>query len=197
MTYLIDIGNVLLSFDFAPAMAKITGPNADPEAFQKIMAAKDPFEAGQMPLREYLDFAYPLLDFTGSDENFAAAWNSIFTPIMPMWELMESLAEKGHRLILFSNTNPIHAPNIVENYPVFQHFNHAVFSHEIGAIKPDNNFFTRAFDLFQIIPEETIYIDDMAENIEAGEALGLQSFCYDYNDHQSLLTWLNDNQLPS
>ena len=195
MTYLIDIGNVLLSFDFAPALASITGPNADPEAYQKIIAAKDLFEAGKTPLRKYLDFVYPLLDFSGSDEEFTAAWVSIFTPIMPMWELMEHFAGQGHRLILFSNTNAIHAPYCLENYNVFRHFEQAVFSHEIGAIKPHAEFFTRAFDKFQIIPGETIYIDDLQENIAAGEALGLKSFRYDYNDHKSLLTWLTDNQL--
>jgi len=195
MTYLIDIGNVLLSFDFEPALKRITGPKADPQAFQKIMAAKDPFEAGQTPLRQYLDFAYPLLDFQGSDAEFATAWGSIFTPIMPMWELMASLAEQGHRLILFSNTNEIHAPTIVKQYPVFKHFDHAVFSHEIKAIKPHSEFYTRAFDKFQIIPEETVYIDDLAENIEAGIAHGLKSFRYDYNNHQALLTWLKEHQL--
>ncbi len=195
MTYLIDIGNVLLSFDFAPAIQSITGPNADPEAFQKIMAAKDPFEAGQTPLREYLDFAYPLLDFKGTDADFTTAWCSIFTPIIPMWELISSLAKQGNRLILYSNTNEIHAPAIVKEHSVFKHFDHAVFSHEIGAIKPDSVFFTRSFDKFQIIPEETVYIDDMAENIEAGIGHGLKSFRYDYSDHQALLTWLEDNQL--
>lgn len=197
MTYLIDIGNVLLSFDFEPALKNITGPNADPQAFQKIMAAKDPFEAGKTQLIEYLNLAYPLLDFRGTDEEFAAAWRSIFTPIMPMWELIESLAQQSHRLILFSNTNEIHAPSIVKDYAVFKHFHHAVFSHEIKAIKPNNEFYTRAFEKFQIIPEETIYIDDLAENIEAGRAHGLKSFCYDYNNHQALLTWLKDNKLHS
>lgn len=191
MTYLFDIGNVLLSFDFAPALKSITGPNADPHAYDKIIEAKDLFEAGKMPISDYLSFAYPLLDFQGSDQEFTDAWVSIFTPILPTWELAKSLSEQGHRLILFSNTNPIHAPYCLENYEVFQYFDHAVFSHEIGAIKPQSEFFTRAFEQFDIIPSETIYIDDLPENIAAGESFGLRSFCYDHQRHEDLLEWLN------
>ena len=190
MTYLFDIGNVLLSFDFAPALKSITGPNADPNAFAKIIAEKDCFEAGQCSIPDYLKFVYPLLNYQGSDEDFFTAWNSIFTPILPTWELAKSLTEQGHRLILFSNTNAIHAPYCLEGYDVFQHFDHAVFSHEIEAIKPNEELFTRAFEKFQIIPEDTIYIDDLPDNIAMGKQLGLHSFCYDYNKHNELLEWL-------
>jgi len=180
MTYLFDIGNVLLAFDFAPALERISGPNAKSNAYDKIIEKKDQFEAGQISIPEYLKFVYELLDYQGSDTEFFATWNSIFTPILPTWELANTLADQGHRLILFSNTNPIHAPYCLESYGIFEIFHHAVFSHEIGAIKPDSKFFTRAFEKFNIIPEETIYIDDLPDNIATGKALGLHSFCYEH-----------------
>ncbi len=190
MTYLFDIGNVLLSFDFLPALQKISGPQADPQAFHKIIDAKDPFEAGETSIQQYLELVYPLLDFHGSDDEFFSTWNSIFTPIPDTWKLAETLSAKGQQLILFSNTNPIHAPYCLENFPEFQLFDHAVFSYEIGAIKPDKAFFTRAFEIYNINPQETIYIDDLPENITTGKSLGLHSFQYDYHDHQALLDWL-------
>ena len=191
MTYLFDIGNVLLSFNFAPALESLTGENPDPQALEKILTAKDDFEAGQMSIDDYLDYVFPLLDYRGSREDFFTTWNSIFTPIQPTWDLVEKLSAQGHRLILYSNTNAIHAPFCLETYPVFKHFDHAVFSHEIGAIKPHSEFFTRSIEKFDIIPEDTIYIDDLADNIEAGKAHGFHSFCYDYNNHQALTTWLD------
>lgn len=191
MTYLFDIGNVLLSFNFTPALESLKGPEAAPDALEKIIAAKDEFEAGRTQLSDYLPKVYQWLDFQGSAYDFSAAWNSIFTPIPETWALAETLKKEGHRLILFSNTNPIHAPFIVEEYPVFDLFDAAVFSHEIGAIKPEETFFTRAFEQFQIIPEETIYIDDLPENIGMGKQLGLHSFCYDYHNHSALLKWLD------
>lgn len=190
MTYLFDIGNVLLSFDFEPALSSLKGPNPDPSALEKIIEAKDPFEAGQTSISEYLAFVSPLLDFQGSPEDFYKAWNSIFTPIPATWELLKSLSSKGHRIILFSNINPIHAPYLLETHDVFEYADKAAFSFELGAIKPEKAFFTRAFEAFDIIPEDTIYIDDLPQNIDMGKQLGLHSFCYDYNKHSELTEWL-------
>ncbi len=195
MTYLFDIGNVLLAFDFEPALNSLKGKNADPQAIDKIIAAKDPFEAGETTIDEYLFLIRRLLDFQGSDPELFAAWNSIFTEIPETFKLARKLKEKGHRLILFSNTNAIHAPYCVKEHQLLELFDHAVFSYEIGAIKPADAFFTRSFEKFNITPEETIYIDDLPENIAAGDRHGLRSFCYDYNKHHDLLTWLDTQHI--
>ncbi|MFT5906705.1 MAG: FMN phosphatase YigB (HAD superfamily) [Cryomorphaceae bacterium] len=190
MTFLFDIGNVLLAFDFLPALNSLKGPAPDPDAIEKIISAKDDFEAGETPLDEYIILVRELLDFHGSEAELFTAWNSIFTEIPETFQLALSLKERGHRLILFSNINPIHAPYCIQTHKLLERFDHAVFSYEIGAVKPYDNFFTRAFEKHQIIPEETIYIDDLPENIAAGKRHGLISFCYDYRKHDNLLSWL-------
>ena len=192
MTYLFDIGNVLLKFEFEPALNSLMGDHPDPQAIDKIIAAKDPFEAGEVSLQNYLDFVYPLLDYSGSDEHFFHTWNSIFTPIEATWELAARLKKEDptNRLILFSNTNPIHGPFCLSHYPQFSLFDHAYFSYETHAIKPDAPFFTHAIEKYNLIPEQTIYIDDLPENIAAGKAHGFHSFQYDHNNHSDLLNWL-------
>lgn len=190
MTFLFDIGNVLLSFDFLPALNSLKGKNPQPNAVEKLIAAKDDFESGETPLEDYVVFCRELLDFKGSDAQLFAAWNSIFTAIPETFLLAENLKSQGHRLILFSNINPIHAPYCLEKHKLLERFDHAVFSYEIGAIKPHDEFFTRAFEKYEIVPDETIYIDDLPDNIETGKRHGLRSFCYDYRRHDDLLKWL-------
>ena len=186
-TTLFDIGNVLLAFDFAPALGSLKGPAAKQDAFELIMARKDIFEEGKEEKANYIDWASGLLDFRGSHQEFEQAWTSIFTPITPMWELAAELKKAGHRLILFSNTNCIHAPYCLENYPVFELFDGAVFSHEIGAIKPEAAFYERAIEKFSLIPEETQYFDDLPANIEAGKKFGFHSQLYEMKEHQQSL----------
>jgi HAD superfamily hydrolase (TIGR01509 family) len=191
MTYLFDIGNVLLAFDFQPALHSLKGENPDPKAIEKILDQKDPFEAGEISLPDYVLLLRDLLDFHGTDDQLFAAWNSIFTKIPTTFKLAQELKQQGHRLILCSNINPIHGPYVLEKYQLSELFDHAIFSYEINAIKPHDAFFTRSFDKYQIIPEETIYIDDLPENIAAGRRHGLHSFCYDYNKHDELLAWIS------
>ena len=192
MTYLFDIGNVLLRFDFEPALKSLMGENPDAQAIAKIIAAKDPFESGETPLQDYLDLVYDLLDYSGTDEHFSHTWNSIFTPIQATWDLAAKLKadDPSNRLILFSNTNPLHGPFCLSHYPQFSLFDHAYFSYQANAIKPDAPFFTRAIEKYQLIPDQTIYIDDLPENIAEGKKHGLRSFCYHHDHHSDLLNWL-------
>jgi putative hydrolase of the HAD superfamily len=189
-TYLFDIGNVLLAFDFTPALSALLGPNHHPTALAQIIERKDEFEAGKIEVSDYIRWASQLLDFSGSEEEFKHVWRHIFTPIDGTWELAKQLKSDGHRLILYSNTNAIHAPHCIETYSIFEYFDHAVFSHEIGAIKPEDDFFLKSFEQFQIDPNETYYIDDLPANIEAGKKHGLSTHLYSANRHQDLLDWV-------
>ena len=192
MTYLFDLGNVLLAFDFIPALNSLKGENPEPDALEQIIQKKDAFESGKISLPDFITFLRKVLDYKGDDKDIITAWNSIFTKIPQTFELAKSLKKEGHRLIIFSNINPIHAPFCVKEFGLLEIFDHAVFSYEIGEIKPYDNFFVRAFDKFQIIAEDTIYIDDLPDNIAAGKRHGLLSFCYDYEKHNDLVTWLKD-----
>jgi len=186
-TVLFDIGNVLLSFDFKPALEAISGSNPSPNAFKQIIQQKDIFEAGKQDKNEYIEWVLNMLDSSASNEDFENAWTSIFTKIEPTWELARRLHQQGHRLILFSNTNCIHAPYCLKTYSEFSLFEGAVFSHEIGAIKPEDDFYIKAIEKYSIQPEETLYIDDLNANIEAGRKFGFTSFLYDHRDHEKFL----------
>jgi len=194
MTFLFDIGNVLLKFDFVPALNSLKGAKAETNAIEKVIHAKDNFEAGKTSVKDFIQLLRKLLDFQGREDEIFAAWNSIFTLLPDTFSLAKKLSEQGHRLILFSNINPIHAQFCVDEYNLLDLFDHAVFSYEIGAIKPTDSFFVRSFEKFQIIPEDTIYIDDLPENIASGKRHGLRSFCYNYLQHDELLEWLDKEQ---
>lgn len=54
-------------------------------------------------------------------------------------------------------------------------FDVVVISGEVGMRKPEPAIFTHALDLLGVRPEETVFVDDLAVNIEAAQALGLQT----------------------
>lgn len=187
-TVLFDIGNVLLNFDFAPALQSLQGPHADTAAYEKIIEQKDIFEAGKQSKNEYIAWASHLLDFQGSANEFEQAWVSIFTINTPMWHLAKKLKSQQYRLILFSNTNCIHAPYCMDKYSDFALFDGAIFSHEIGAIKPQKKFYTTAVEVYQLERGKTFYIDDLEANINMGREYGFTSFLYNSNNHDAFLS---------
>lgn len=120
-----------------------------------------------------------------------AAWNDIFSPNEPMWETIRDLKGRGLQLILFSNTNRFHVEYFTSKYAeIFDYFDGQVFSHEVGAVKPDPEIYHHAFEKFGVRPEELIYIDDLPENISTGLQLGINSWRYSKGSHEAMTRWL-------
>lgn len=190
--FLIDIGKVLLDFDFESSLRKFL-PSDHPNpraALAALIERKDEFEAGKISIDDYSEWAMKTLDTTASIEEFHTAWNNIFTPIAPMWQTARNLHAAGHRLILFSNINALHAPWVFETYPEFSLFHGAVLSYEVGAIKPQPEIYQYAIDKFDLVPENTLYIDDLPANIQAGKDFGFITHRYDLHNHQEFELWL-------
>lgn len=195
MTILFDIGNVLLSFDYKEKLIQLVGHNhADAETRLKLLEEKrDDLESGRISVEDFVPWALQTLGSEASHEEFLAAWRSIFTPISATWDLAKRLKAEGHRIILFSNINAIHSPWIYEEYEIFRHFDDAVMSFEIGYMKPHTRFYEIAVEKCQLIPAETLYIDDLPANIKAGEEAGFHCHCYDWRNHAALESWLADH----
>jgi putative hydrolase of the HAD superfamily len=52
-------------------------------------------------------------------------------------------------------------------------FDDMLFSAEVGLAKPDRRIYELALDRLQARPAEAIFIDDVQENVEAAQAIGM------------------------
>ena len=192
MTFLFDIGRVLLDFDFESSLARLLPPGCpDPhERLARLLERKDDFETGRIDPDDYIHWALGVLGSDASPDEFRHAWQRIFTPNEPMWDRVRQLSAAGHRLILFSNTNAIHCPWVFGQYPAFSHFKEAVLSFETGAVKPHPPIYQHALEKHALVPQETLYIDDLPQNIATGIEFGFHCHQYDLNDHPAFEQWL-------
>lgn len=193
MTFLYDIGRVLLDFHFEPSLATLLPPGTrDPkERLSRLLARKDEFESGGVSAEEYIEWAIGVLESPVTPDQFRQAWRHIFTINEPMWRVVRRLRADGHRLILFSNTNSIHCPWIFEAYPEFSLFDEAVLSYEAKSIKPHPEIYQFAINRHTLNASETLYIDDLPENIATGERFGFRCFQYQLHDHAAFERWLD------
>jgi len=192
VTFLYDIGRVLLDFDFEASLSRLFPPGTPGmhERLQRMLERKDEFEAGRIDVDTYTTWALDVLDTDATPEEFHHAWRHIFTPNEPMWLRVRQLAASGHRLLLFSNINGIHVPWIYDEFPEFSLFHDAVMSFRTGFIKPQPEIYHHAIEQHRLIPSETLYIDDLPQNAATGRALGFQTWQYDINDHEAFEQWL-------
>ena len=187
--FLFDIGNVLLKFDFSVAMKKTLSLSEvhDPvEAVSQVDRIKLGYEDGQIDRAAFLRGVFDVLRFRGTEEQFVAAWEDIFTPNEAMVALVEKLYGR-YPLYLLSNTNDIHRDYIFRRYDYFRRFTAGTYSYEVKASKPGKEIYGLAQKQLGIEPTTTFFIDDLLPNIETARSLGFHSHHYHYDQHGALL----------
>jgi HAD superfamily hydrolase (TIGR01509 family) len=64
---------------------------------------------------------------------------------------------------------------MTDDYPFLQSFNGLLISGEDNMMKPNAEIYELAIARFNLIPQETVFIDDKLENIEAAKKLKLKT----------------------
>jgi glucose-1-phosphatase len=76
---------------------------------------------------------------------------------------------------LLSNTNALHIEFLRARYAFPRHVRGAILSHELGLRKPDAAIYRAALKLSGTRPEETLFIDDLKENVAGAAKLGIRT----------------------
>jgi putative hydrolase of the HAD superfamily len=191
-TFLFDIGNVLLKFDFTVALRKLAEKGEVDNAVE-VMARVDQiklaYEDGQMDRAAFLRGAFDVLRYRGTEAEFVAAWEDIFTPNEPMVALVEKLHGR-YPLYLLSNTSDIHRDYVFRRYPFFHRFTAGAYSYEAKTSKPGRRIYEIAQQQLGIEPASTFFIDDLLPNIETARTLGFHAHHYHHDQHDALLAQL-------
>ena len=179
-----DIGNVLVPFDWqlAEQQIRLRIGNDTKEARDAFGLLQERFEIGQVSAGVFLQSAIRILDFRGRSDEFAAIWNSIFSPNEDLEESIVRLKE-SLPLYLLSNTSELHLTYLEERFQVLKHFADGVYSFRVQCAKPARKIFEIAEKQFGITPSRTLFVDDLAPNIESAAGYGFQTIRYDWKRH--------------
>lgn len=117
-----------------------------------------------------------------TNEEIKTAWNAMLVSFPKERIEWLSSIRKRYNIFLFSNTNQIHYDKIMELYKrdlgaddFNELFVKPYYSHEMGLRKPYPESFMHIIDNHKLDVAETLFIDDTIKNIEAADALGLQT----------------------
>lgn len=179
-----DLGNVLVDIDFnrtVEAFQKLGNDNLDLNLDNymdhPIFGA---IEKGQITTAEFRDRIREMLDSEVSDEEVDKAWAAvIINSDSERIELLKRLKSK-YRIFILSNTDEIHITRALkifkDNFDVdfTSLFEKCYYSHEMGMEKPDAKIYLEVLNDAKLIPEETLFIDDKLENIEAANLLNIK-----------------------
>jgi putative hydrolase of the HAD superfamily len=181
-----DFGNVVGLIDYTPMFERF-GRRLGVEASEltrlaHLKSAGDlgrQFELGRLGPEEFAAQVAALGGFEMPFDEFQAAWPDIFTLNEPVARLVEGLKRRGYTLLLGSNTNVLHAESYRSKFrEALAHFDHFIFSYEIGVMKPDPTFFAACVRAVDVPAPSCVFIDDAPANVAGAEAAGLQGVVY-------------------
>ena len=182
-----DFGNVLFDLDLPSIERHLRQYLGEQfEAAGKKMRRDRVFElyeTGGLSTEEFVDTLRFAVDPPLDGQQIISAWNSIFIG-MPKhrFDMLMRLRQR-YKVFLLSNINELHAAWI-DDYMVREHgiadfqslyFDAVYYSHLIRLRKPDREIYEYVLADAEILPEETIFFDDMEANVEAARQTGIRS----------------------
>ena len=91
----------------------------------------------------------------------------------------EQLHGAGLRLGLLSNMPSDLSQYLVANGGWVSFFHHLTFSCDVRMVKPDPAIYHACLESLAVAPQEVLFLDDLAPNIEAASKLGIHSVLFD------------------
>lgn len=176
---LFDLGNVLIEVDIRKTL-RAFGTNTIITAGDLIGAGESElvakYQVGEISTDDFINAILPICKPGTTRQEVIDAWMAMLVgiPETRKQKLLE-LHKAGYKLYVLSNINELHAEwtrEQIRNLPFEQVF----FSNEMHLAKPDVRCYEMVIRETGIKPEETLYIDDLPANIEAGLNAGFECF---------------------
>ena len=89
-------------------------------------------------------------------------------------QVLDNLWQKSNlHLYAITNWSAETYPVAQQRFPFLTYFEDIVVSGELKLVKPDPKIYQTLLDRHPIVPEQSIFIDDVLENVEGAQALGI------------------------
>jgi putative hydrolase of the HAD superfamily len=180
-----DIGRVIVRLQPQRTLAPLAARSGRGHSPQQLWDAilHDPlwekWQEGRLEPREWHRHLARQLDIALDFQEFCAAWNDALDPepILPE-SLFAKLAARC-RLAVLSNTDPLHSATLEARFSFLRHFRARIYSCRVGASKPSAAIYQAALNAVEVQAGEALFIDDVAEFVEAARRMGLDAIRFE------------------
>ena len=179
MDIVFDIGNVILEWNPQTLLDSLfVSKTESKEAMENIIAHDDwlMLDKGTLSLEEAISRANDRCNIGVKKirKLFEETPKSLI-PIQETVNVIMELSEKGYSLYVLSNMHKHSFEYLSVTHDIWKHFSGVVISSHIKSIKPEPEIFKYLLDTYDLIPKNTVFLDDMKINIEAAKKFGLNT----------------------
>ena len=187
-----DLGAVLLNLDISKTevafRALLGSRELHTDVTQKLHLENffEKFETNEIEENEFVATLKTQSRHPLSTEQINTAWSSMLLNFpAERIELLKRLRSKGYRVFLLSNINSIHLRDVYTiireehgNIDFDALFEKPYYSHLIGRRKPNPDTYHFVLEDAGLKAEETLFIDDNADNIRTAAEIGINTILH-------------------
>jgi putative hydrolase of the HAD superfamily len=149
-------------------------------------AAERPCLVGE---RSWVDVLPGLLERWGMRDAYdevLKVWLSI-EPVEETREVVTALSRKGIACYLATNQDVTRGQFMHEQLGYHALLDGAFYSFRLHLAKPDPAYFATILDLLRARPEQLMFVDDNAANVDAARSVGIEAAVWSYREDVSVL----------
>jgi glucose-1-phosphatase len=176
-TVLFDLGNVIVYIDFGAFWSELG--YSRPEEIAPFKDGYDSltlqYETGYISTDGYLNGLRTVFFNKFTNAQLEKAFSCIIQqPVKGMKDLVKLVSVKC-QTALVSNTNEIHYEYSKKKLDGFSIFQKHYLSYKLHIMKPAHSFYDAIIKDQAILPSRMLFVDDIAENVEAAKSAGIQA----------------------
>jgi 2-haloacid dehalogenase len=181
-TVVFDVGGVLIDADYRLLCRKLLDGDAEVEFFlaevlgpefhrERDLGAPMADTAAEWSVR-HPDYESVIHEFC---DRFPEMWRG---PVPGSPEVLADLKAADVGVYGLSNWGRETWPLACECFPFLESLDGVLVSSEVGIAKPDPEIFRMFCARFGVAPEESVFIDDVVQNVTAARALGFHGIVF-------------------
>jgi putative hydrolase of the HAD superfamily len=197
-----DIGNVILNFNTTEVLQKFTN-NKNEQKFILDNIINSPewlgnslIDTGYVTRDNAIEIVKDrtnhindtlITDFWYNYNNYAKVDENVL-------KLIKKLKDNNYKIYLLSNINK-YTHEFVEKSGLFELVDGYVLSYQEHKVKPFIGIYKTLLERYNLIPNESLFIDDNEKNIITGNSLGIISKKVEPDNYNSIINIINELNL--
>lgn len=186
-----DLGNVVLKLKWENVLNKFSNNPNDIKLLHKVIFDSEEWKEldnGTIEKQDAINIMISQLpqELHQTCKNIMNNWREGLVINNEIINFISSIKSQGYKTYILSNA-PHEIPEYLTNKDLNKYFDGQIISAQEKVSKPEEKIYKILLNRFSLVPEESLFLDDKIENIEAAKKCNINGYVFDYNNFEVFL----------
>ena len=192
-----DLGNVVLKLKWEKVLNRYSDNETDIQTLKTVIFDSDEWKEldnGTIEKNDAINIMLSKLpkNLHEACKNIMVNWRDGLVINNEIISFIESIKLQGYKTYILSNA-PHEIPEYLTNNDLNKYFDGQIISAQEKVSKPERKIYEILLDRYSLNPEESLFLDDKKENIEAAIDCNINGYVFDYNNYNTFLTDIRES----